>query len=138
MQNFRAFRYGSVVIAAILCNFLVFNALLACEVSVYLANIIAFVAGGQLSFLLHDIHTYGDKHPTMDGWVKRWVLFVGGNLSSLGLNSLAITVILTFETPEKLAHVLALAMSGTYSVLWNHFVSHKDPPESDPVVSVEH
>lgn len=138
VMRFRAARYLSVVVVGVSVNFAVLNVLLAYDVIIYLSNIIAFVAGGQVSFLLHDIHTYGDKHPTMDGWRKRWVLFVGGNFSSLGINSIAITVILALHSPERLAHFLALATSGAYSVLWNHFISHKDSDESDPVSDVEH
>ncbi len=140
MQHFRAFRYGCVVIAGILCNFLVLEVMLALGGSIYLSNIIAFFAGGQLSFLLHDIHTYGDKHPTMAGWRKRWVLFVGGNFSSMGINSLAMAVLLAFQLPDRVAHVSALATSGLFSILWNHFVSHKDSPESntDPVSEDRH
>lgn len=140
MMRFRAARYLCVVVVGVSVNFAVLNALLASEINIYLSNILAFVAGGQVSFVLHDVHTYVDKHPTMDGWRKRWVLFVGGNFSSLGINSIAITVILALQTPARLAHVMALIISGTYSVLWNHFISHKDSDESDqdPVSDVEH
>ncbi len=105
--------------------------------NIYLSNITAFIFGGQLSFLLHDTYTYRDKHPTMEGWKERWLLWFGGNLSSLGVNSLAITVLLALDTPERVAHVGSLAISGTFSILWNHFISHKDSPESDPVTDAD-
>ncbi len=131
----RLFKYCTLGIVPMLTNLSVFATSLSCGIGVGLANMLGFIAGGQASFWVHDRFTFGDRHPTIRGWQRRWVLFMPGNLAGLGVNSVAAATLIQINSGTPQIYVGAMVCSVAFTFTWNNLVSHKQPPP--PPSSVE-
>lgn len=123
----RLFKYSVLGIIPTLTNLGVFTLTLQLGIGVGLANMLGFIAGGQASFWVHDRFTFGDRHPSLRGWQRRWVLFMPGNLMGLAVNSLAAALLLQLQVPTWWVYVGAMACSLAFSFTWNNLVSHREP-----------
>lgn len=97
------------------------------------AGPVGYLVGGQVNFFLHNGVTWRDRHPTMAGWRRRWLLFMMGNMVGLVLYTVAIVWYTNLGMPEVLAFFAALTTGAIFNWLWNHhlaFAKHPlDPPE---------
>lgn len=131
----RLIKYSLLGIAPTLTNLGTFTFCLQLGITVGLANMLGFMAGGQVSFWVHDRFTFSDRHPTIQGWQRRWALFMPGNFMGLGANSLAAAILLQLEVGTWWVYVIAMACSLGFSFVWNTKVSHREP--NTPPNSVE-
>ncbi len=123
----RLVKYSVLGIVPTVTNVSVFTLALHAGVAVGLANMLGFITGGQASFWVHDRFTFGDRHPTIHGWQRRWVLFMPGNLAGLGVNSVAAATLLQLEANTPQVYVGAMACSLAFSFTWNNLISHREP-----------
>ncbi|MCA9325544.1 GtrA family protein [Candidatus Saccharibacteria bacterium] len=122
-------------IVSVMTNYGTQQMLLVSDVSLGLAAFVGYLVGGQTNFFLHHTVTWRDRHPTMQGWVRRWWLFMAGNIVGAGIFSLALKVYSRTDMWPIAAFFGALGSSAIFNWLWNHHVSFAhhplDPPEVD-------
>ena len=128
-------------------NTFVYHQLLEANVIAFVANILAFLTASQPSFWLHDRKTFGDRNPELTGWSQRWREFMGGNVIGFLLNT-ALAALFLIVMSDGHAHLVALLITGLFSIVWNNFVPFRDksltwfsthrPSPTNPVVTVEH
>lgn len=116
--------YVIVGFIATICNTITFYTTRSLDVPILAANTLAFLAGGQVGFVLHDRITFRTRHPSLTGIVSRWYRFVVGNFVSLGANVLVATLLVTARIQDNVVYVSALVIGGCVSYSWNNFVSH--------------
>ena len=131
----RLLKYSLLGVVPTGTNALVFAMSLSLGMAVGLANMLGFLAGGQASFWVHDRFTFGDRHPRIRGWTRRWVLFMPGNLAGLGVNSVAAASLIQIGASTLQVYVGAMLCSLGFSFTWNNLVSHREP--NTPPDSVE-
>jgi putative flippase GtrA len=97
------------------------------------AGPIGYITGGQVNFFLHNFVTWRDRHPTLAGWRRRWVLFMLGNAVGLLINTVALVLYAGWGVPDVLGFLGALCTSAMFNWFWNDrlsFAHHPlDPPE---------
>jgi putative flippase GtrA len=126
--------YGAMGACAILTNFGTLNLLLVLEVPLVVAGPVGYIVGGQANFFLHNGVTWRDRHPTMDGWGRRWVLFMLGNTIGLVINTIALLTYTRLGFPETAAFFAALATSAVCNWLWNNRIAFAHHPLNPPDV----
>jgi putative flippase GtrA len=130
----RALMYSVVGVIPFAANFSAFNLLLFTGVSVDDATGVAFVIGGQVSFWSHDRLTFGDRHMSLRGWRRRWVLFMPGQLLGFVLNSLSAGAMVQFtDWSTYVVYGLATVCGVIGTFTWNNLISHRAPLPTCPV-----
>lgn len=127
--------YWAIGAVAILANFGSKSMAEFVGVPLIAAGPVGYLVGGQVNFFLHNGVTWRDRHPTMEGWRRRWVLFMTGNLVGLIIYTTAIMSYTKLGATAVAAFFAALCTSAVFNWLWNHhlaFAHHPlDPPEEE-------
>lgn len=90
-------------------------------------TIIPFAVAGQIAFWVHDRWTYRDRHPHLNGWMKRWLWFMPGQIGG-GLLNLKVADYVKAEYDWWMVGVyLAANLAGSLvTFAWTNFLSHRE------------
>jgi putative flippase GtrA len=92
-----------------LCQILILAWLVARGWQPVEANMIAFMGGAQVNFVLSAVFTWGDTARGV--WSRRWLLYHGAVFATAPLNALAFSVV-RHVAPLPLAAVAGIAVAG--------------------------
>ncbi|MGH7240784.1 MAG: GtrA family protein [Candidatus Saccharimonadales bacterium] len=93
---------------------------------------IAYWVGGVINFGLHNCVTFKDRHPTLQGISRRFVLFELGNAGGLVINTLAILLYTHLGLSQVAAFFTALNTSAIWNWTWNNVVTFARHPLNPP------
>jgi putative flippase GtrA len=131
----RKIHFIAIGVIAVVANYGANQMAQAIGFGLIIAGPVGYVTGGQVNFFLHNFVTWRDRHPTMEGWSRRWLLFMAGNGIGLAINTAALLAYVALGFPQLAAFFAALATSAVFNWLWNDRLSfaHRplDPPEEE-------
>lgn len=125
----RAAKYCAVGIIPFVANLATTSLLIACGISPQNATVTGFFVGGQVSFWSHDRLTFGDRHVSLNGWTKRWTLFMPGQAAGFMANYFAAATLTGIDAALPLVYAIALVCGVTMTFTWNNVISHRPPPD---------
>lgn len=134
LVRLRMVKYYLLGNVSLVANFGLYNVLLWCGVAVTVAYAIAYFVGGQMNFWIHDRKTFGDRNPELGDWHYRWLMFMGVNLTALGLTTGVAWVLNRYGWPHLAVYAGSMIAGAIYNFIGNNFVSHRDRSATIPSV----
>lgn len=107
------------------------------HVSVFWSSFLAYTLSGQVSFMLHSVFSWSDRHPNMPlSWellrihAWRWCKFMLVNASAAALNGSIQRLVIGHIDIRLIAFVAANTVSAPYNFIMQSKVvfRHDDPP----------
>lgn len=113
-----------------------FLALQKLGVPLNFATGIAFLIGGQVSFVAHDRITFGDTIVKLKRWQQRWRRMVTGQLVGFLVNwAVANTLILIGGIDTWKVYLAATLSGAIVTIIWAKYYSHGQDPNEGPAES---
>jgi putative flippase GtrA len=128
-----AITYSFVGLFGLAANVGSFMALQKLGVPLNFATGIAFLIGGQVSFVAHDRITFGNTIVKLKRWQQRWRRLITGQLVGFLVNwAVANTLILIGGIDTWKIYLAATLCGAIVTITWAKYYSHKQEPDDGP------